>query len=191
MHMTTSEITGQPCSGKSTYIDKVLLSCKDPESSSDAIIQKIYFFFYGFIYLENSRIKTILKWSLKENASILFRLNIFRNAIAKFGVFNKKYLIKLKNNHNFFLDEGISHLPFLFLETDTRTVVEFIFNELQQVNVLFLKSPGSEKIKKRLKDRGHKRLQFLTISNFVDRNEEIEEILIPLYANSCKNFEVI
>ncbi len=191
MHMTTTEITGQPCSGKSTYIDKVLLSYKISESSTDTLIQKIYFFFYGFMYLENSRIKKILKWSLKENASILFRLNIFRNAIAKFAIFNKKYFLKLKNNHNFFLDEGISHLPFLFLETDTKLVVEFIFNELQQVNVLFLKSPGSEKIKKRLKDRGHKRLKFLTISNFIDRNEEIEEILLPLYTNSCKDFKVI
>tara|TARA_Y100000813_G_C24079351_1_gene312613 strand:- start:25 stop:594 length:570 start_codon:yes stop_codon:yes gene_type:complete len=189
--MTTTEITGQPCSGKSTYIDKVLLSYKISESSTDTLIQKIYFFFYGFMYLENSRIKKILKWSLKENASILFRLNIFRNAIAKFAIFNKKYFLKLKNNHNFFLDEGISHLPFLFLETDTKLVVEFIFNELQQVNVLFLKSPGSEKIKKRLKDRGHKRLKFLTISNFIDRNEEIEEILLPLYTNSCKDFKVI
>lgn len=186
--MTTIEITGQPCSGKSTYIDKVL---SDSESSSDTFKQKIYFFFYGVMYLETSRIKKILKWSLKENASIFFRLNIFRNAIAKFGMFNKKYLIKLKKNHNFLLDEGISHLPFLFLETDTKVVMEFIFNELQQVNVVFLKSPGSEEIKQRLEDRGHKRLQFLTLSNFVDRNEEIEEILIHSYANFCKDFKVI
>ncbi len=189
--MITIEITGQPCSGKSTYIDKVLSDYKDSAPTSDTLIQKIYFFFYGFMYLENSRIKKILKWSLKENASIFFRLNIFRNAIAKFGMFNKKYLIKLTKNQNFLLDEGISHLPFLFLETDTKVVVEFIFNELQQINVVFLKSPGSEEIKQRLKDRGHKRLQFLTISNFVDRNEEIEEMLMYSYANFCKDFEVI
>tara|TARA_Y100000768_G_scaffold358752_1_gene314775 strand:- start:385 stop:954 length:570 start_codon:yes stop_codon:yes gene_type:complete len=189
--MITIEITGQPCSGKSTYIDKILSSNKDYVSNSDTVIQKIYFFFYGFMYLETSRIKEILKWSLKENASLCFRLNIFRNAIAKFGMFKKKYLIKLKKDHNFFLDEGISHLPFLFLETDSKVIVEFIFNELQQVNVVFLKSPGLEVIKKRLQDRGHKRLKFLNISNFVDRNKEIEEILIPLYINSCKNFEII
>jgi len=189
--MNISEITGQPCSGKSTYISRLMLNNQDHGTTNVSFVQKFYFFFNGLIYLETFRIRRLLEWSLKEDASIFFKLNIFRNAVSKFGIFNKMHKINKKNIQNFILDESISHLPFLFLETDTSIVVEFILNELQQVNVVFLKSPGKEKIKERLQFRGHKRLRFLSTAYFVSRNDKIEEILIHLYTNICHDFKVI
>ena len=191
MSMNISEITGQPCSGKSTYISTIFLNNQDHETNNGGFIQKFYFFFNGVIYLETFRIRKLLEWSLKEDASIFFKLNIFRNAVSKFGMFNKRHVINKKKSRNFMLDESISHLPFLFLETDTNIVVEFMLNELQQVNVVFLKSPGKEKIKERLEFRGHKRLRFLPTAYFVSRNDEIEETLIHCYTNICQDFKVI
>lgn len=188
--MTIVEITGQPCAGKTSYISDTLLIYENTGSANGTLIKKIYFFLCGVQYLKTARIRQLLKWSLKENASIFFKLNIFRNAVTKFGMFNKRHDINLKNKQNFLLDEGISHLPFLFLETDTSKVVQFIFNELQQVDVVLLKSPGQGQIKERLTKRGHKRLQFLPLSNFADRNREIEEVLVHSYANFCHDFKV-
>ena len=191
MNMNTIEITGQPCSGKSTYVDKISPANKDFLTKSGIFIRKIYFFILGVIYLKSSRIKKLLKWSLKERAPVYFRLNIFRNAIIKFGMFKKNFESKSQINNNFILDEGISHLPFLFLETETTTLLEFIINELCRVNVIFLKSPGSDEIKARLQNRGHKRLQFISLTDFVDRNKEIEKVLIHSYSKLCLDFKVI
>lgn len=95
------------------------------------------------------------------------------------------------NNHeDILVDEGISHLPFLFLNSDTIKVVDFISNELQQTNVHYLNSPGSGLIEQRLTIRGHKRLNFLLLSAFVNRINEIEHNLLSEYPKLCKQFKV-
>jgi len=112
------------------------------------------------------------------------------NAVSKFGIF-----VDLKKNYSseqqaMIVDEGISHLPFLFQNTKSKDVLRICKTELKSVEVILLPSPGSSIIKDRLKSRGHKRLQYLNLDSFVRRNNDIERLLIDKYALMSKNFIV-
>jgi len=62
---------------------------------------------------------------------------------------------------------------------------------LSKINVKFLKSPGHDIIKERLILRGHKRLNFLPISFFTNRNKDIEDTLLRQYPNLCEDLKII
>ena len=149
----------------------------------------MFSFFAGIKYLGFQRTKVLLSWSLKENVSLFFRINIFCNAVLKFGIFQNLNKSTLESSPRCLVDEGLSHLPFLFLKTDTNQIVDFITDELRRVNVQFLKSPGYDAIQNRLVKRGHKRLKFLSVTYFTERNQEIEDILLNLYPNLCKELK--
>ena len=182
------ELTGQSCAGKTSFLSRKVLDGDGIELKAYKLgykSEKIITFFRGTIYLGLSKTVILLYWSFKEEANLLFRLNIFRNAVTKVGIFST--LIKKKSNTSSVLlvDEGLSHLPFLFLNTETPRVLSLISEELKNINVIFLKSPGFEVIKERLKIRGHKRLKFLSLNTFIRRNDEIEDILIKRYSDLC------
>lgn len=185
--MATIVITGQPCSGKSTYISNELKTHENTMSKNPSHDSRIYHFFSGIKYLGIFKAEQLLIWSFKEKATFTFKLNLFRSAVSKFGGLNNSS----SNVHRFLIDEGIAHLPFLFLKTNTEKVVDLIFDELKDANVILLKTPGLNTIHERLHKRGHKRLKFLSVSDFAKRNEEIEDILIRLYPGLCKEFKVI
>lgn len=180
------EITGQPCAGKSSFIAQEVKRFKDIHIHKQIFPKNILNFVTGIKYLGFQRIKVLFSWSLKENASFFFRINVFRNAVLKFGIFCNYNTSAKTDSNKSLVDEGLSHLPFLFLKTDTQQVVDFISNELKRVNVRFLKSPGIDVIHERLLSRGHKRLKFLSVTHFSERNKEIEDILLDLYPNMCK-----
>lgn len=189
--MNYVEITGQPCSGKTTFIAgnsgfdfKRQVLCQNS-------LSRILNFFRGVLYLGIGRLMILLAWSKKEEVSFLFRLNIFRNAVSKFGVF--KYLKdeKTDSKSTNVVDEGISHLPFLFQNTHSSLILDFISGELTNIGVIFLKSPGKEELIKRLKKRGHKRLRFLSVDEFVVTNNAIETYLIHRYPHNCRNFRTL
>ena len=187
--MSFIEITGQPCAGKSTILNK---------NSSDNVTRhiksrfprKIVYFFSGINFLGFQRLKVLFHWSLAENASFLFKLNIFLNSVSKFGIFYKFQKPAKDKDLSFLVDEGISHIPFLFLETDSKIVINFISNELKMINVYLLRSPEKDIIQSRLSTRGHKRLKFLLLSAFTSRTQEIEKVLLSQYPSSCKKFKV-
>ena len=54
--------------------------------------------------------------------------------------------------------------------------------------VWFIKSPGEYLLKERLLDRGHKRLKFVSISNFLKKNMIIENTIVKHYSNLCSEF---
>lgn len=180
------EITGQPCAGKSSFIAQEVKICKEVHIYEQTNLIKIFSFYAGIKHLGFQRTKVLLSWSLKENASFFFRINVFRNAVLKFGIFQNLNTSTLESSTRCLVDEGLSHLPFLFLNTDTQQVVDFISDELRRVNVQFLKSPGYDAIQNRLVSRGHKRLKFLSVTCFAERNQEIEDILFDLYPSLCK-----
>lgn len=187
--MSFIEITGQPCAGKSTILNKI---------SQDYVIRhiknrfpkKILYFFSGINFLGLQRLKILLGWSLAENASSLFKINIFFNCVSKFGIFHQHQKPAKYQDLKIVVDEGISHIPFLFLETDSKIVTNFISDELQMINVYILRSPEQDIIQARLLSRGHKRLQFIALSNFTDRIQEIEKVLLSQYPSLCKKFKV-
>ena len=184
--MTFIEITGQPCAGKSSFIAQEVMIGKEIHIYEQTHLIKMFSLFAGIKYLGFQRTKVLLSWSLKENASFFFRINVFRNAVLKFGIFQNLNTSTLEGSSRYLVDEGLSHLSFLFLNTDTQQVVDFISDELRRVNVQFLKSPGYDVIQDRLVSRDHKRLKFLSVTCFAERNQEIEDILLNLYPNLCK-----
>jgi broad-specificity NMP kinase len=187
--MSFIEITGQPCAGKSTILNKI---------SQDYVIRhiknrfpkKILYFLSGINFLGLQRLKILLGWSLAENASSLFKINIFFNCVSKFGIFHQHQKSTKYQDLKIVVDEGISHIPFLFLETDSKIVTNFISDELQMINVYILRSPEQDIIQARLLSRGHKRLQFIALSTFTDRIQEIEKVLLSQYPSLCKKFKV-
>ena len=188
--MNFIEITGQPCAGKSSFIAQEVMIGKEIHIYEQRYLIKMFSFFAGIKYLGFQRTKVLLSWSLKENASLFFRINVFRNAVLKFGISQNLNTSTLESLPRCLVDEGLSHLSFLFLNTDTQQVVDFISDELRRVNVQFLKSPGYDVIQNRLVSRGHKRLKFLSVAYFTERNQEIEDILLNLYPNLCEELKV-
>ena len=189
--MNYVEITGQPCSGKTTFIAGNSVFDFERQVLCQNSLSRILNFFRGVLYLGIGRLMILLAWSKKEEVSFLFRLNIFRNAVSKFGVF--KYLKdeKTDSKSTNVVDEGISHLPFLFQNTHSSLILDFISGELTNIGVIFLKSPGKEELIKRLKKRGHKRLRFLSVDEFVVTNNAIETYLIHRYPHNCRNFRTL
>jgi hypothetical protein len=173
------EVTGQPASGKSHYIKNLRNTDKKYNEISIQIIARLLYFYRGIRRLGMKRCMKLLAWSLKESCPNYYKLSIFFNAVSKFGrPFSND---NMSNDSILLVDEGISHIPFLFLNTDTKEVVKFLDKELSLINIHFLKSPNASVIKKRIISRGHKRLDFLPVDSFVKRNNEIEKILINSY----------
>tara|TARA_B100001287_G_scaffold62031_1_gene50134 strand:+ start:39795 stop:40376 length:582 start_codon:yes stop_codon:yes gene_type:complete len=185
------EITGQPCSGKSTFVSNCVANDEYGNLKIN-LFKKLIYFFKGIYSLGLKRSKILFIWSLAEEAPIIFRINIFRNAVTRFGIFYVLgSLISENSTKTIILDEGVSHLPFIFLKTDTKEVINFISNELKKINVFFISAPSSKIIKSRLIERGHKRLRFLSVNFFSERVFEIENILLSQYPSRCRNFEVL
>lgn len=186
--MELIEVTGQPCSGKTSFISKEALINSSITKYKHK--RKITNFFSGICYLGLSRLKVIFFWSLKEDVPFLFKLNIFRNTILKFGIFKKQYKFREHSSKKVYIDEGVSHLPFLFLKTDTQKVLSFISEELLKIKVIFFMSPSHLIIKERLINRGHKRLRHITLKSFIERNMEIEDIILQKYPELCSELKL-
>ena len=187
--MSFIEITGQPCAGKSTILKKISLNYFI-RHIKNRFPKKILYFFSGMHFLGLKRSKIIFSWSLAENVSFLFKINIFFNCVSKFGIFYRHQNYAKYQDLKIVVDEGISHIPFLFLETDSKIVINFISDELQMINVYILRSPEQDIIQTRLLSRGHKRLKFIALSAFMDRIQEIEKVLLSQYPSLCKKFKV-
>lgn len=182
------EISGQSCTGKTSFIKEHVKSDKNYILYERNTINLFFDFICGLKYLGIKRIKTIFLWSLKEDASLLFRLNIFRNSVTKFGIFLKLTNNKKSRKQTYLVDEGVSHIPFIFLNTSTDEVINFIAFELSSLNIKFLTCDQRNDIESRLSKRGHKRLMFLDKTDFVNRNFSIQSILIKIYPGLCKSF---
>ena len=189
--MKILEITGQPCCGKTSYLSEKTNIRLSEIVYEQNFLYKIFDFLVGLKYLGFIKCKRLLGWALKEKVPLLFQLNIFRNAISKFGVFKRLRKSNLTDFKTTVVDEGLSHLPFLFYQTDTREVVKLIEEELRCIQVLFLQSTSRREIKLRLKNRGHKRLAFFSIDEFIERNHKIELDLIQIYPSSCADLKFI
>lgn len=190
--MNWEEITGQPCAGKSSFLANY---AKDNQSSifknHKGLARKVFYFFLGIYFLGFQKLKVLFCWSSQEDGPYYFRLNIFINAVSRFGIFCFVSRSISEKRIRFLIDEGISHLPFLFLKTDTSLVINFISNDLKTVNVLYLRSPEFKVIQNRLLSRGHLRLKFLLASAFIQRVQEIENVMLSQYPKLCNKFKVL
>lgn len=194
------EITGIPGVGKSTIIEKL----KKEFSLNKKIVFDIKKYICKFEFLSNSlfffdlillcnffKLKKqdliiffeSLKKILDSKNSFFNKINILRNCYKKIVI----HRILQKNDSLFFVDEGISHLPFnLFVDGDsnfTQNELEvFMSNNVYNDFILIVDSDDSI-IKKRLENRGinnHRRLSTLTdkeIEHFLHHSRRIIELI--------------
>ena len=178
-----------PCSGKSYHI-KYIINNNQSLVFKQTYIKKFLSFIYGLQYLGIKRANVFLIWSFKEHVPFIYKINIFCNAVIKFGLYKILYCGYKEGQSSIFIDEGLSHLTFLFLKTETKLVINFVTEELKRVNVHFIKSPECSVIYSRLKSRGHKRLKYMSTRGFIKRNKEIEKCMLKLYPVICNKFDI-
>lgn len=197
------ECTGVPCVGKSTFLEFVHKSNPElvfsrcdliPGSLRKAIpvVGRLYaevkllvlYLFDGPLSFRNHW--DLLRASLNCNESFFFSLNIFRNVLLKFAV--DSYVHKRYRGEIVFIDEGISHLPFLFQNsTSDLRIVDGLyarFREIMASNLVLIMEAGDADIGNRLANRGHKRLKSrseIEIAEFMKSSfETLEQIKAAL-----------
>lgn len=176
------EITGVPAIGKSTVLNSI--KREDAEqfvndyiklSQWKKILFNIFLLLKSISTLKSNDISWLWKSSFSVNASFLFRINIFRNCLLKFSYHD--YLLNLNNTEVVFVDEGISHIPFLLQNQSNKKYVIREFykrfeSKLQTLNVVCI--DGEVDTFRRLKYRGHKRLIDASdkdIKDFINMNK--------------------
>ncbi|MBF4280817.1 hypothetical protein EAY27_27455, partial [Vibrio anguillarum] len=154
------EVTGPPCSGKSYYLKG------EAHLLSKNKLSKFYFFWVGGGTLSYSELILLIRLCSQEKVSFIFKLNIFYNALIKFGVFHKS----INNSNNNVVDEGISHLAFNFLEAKYTDLELLVKDRLPLVHVKIIVNIDDNILKERLLSRGHTRLRYYSIDNFLYKN---------------------
>tara|TARA_B100000963_G_scaffold344664_1_gene347746 strand:+ start:197 stop:775 length:579 start_codon:yes stop_codon:yes gene_type:complete len=179
------EISGQACCGKSYHVSRI--ENENNISFVNTYPKKIIYFFIGGFFLGLRKLLKLYSFSNREKVPYFFKINIFINAVSKFGL--KCVILKEKSLYNktITVDEGISHLPFLFLNTNSSEIIDFIKDFIESVEVHFIKSPGFNEILTRMDKRGHKRLNFISSYDFIKKNHEIELVLLDQYPKILKN----
>lgn len=204
--MNILELTGVPCSGKS-YILNVI----NESDNRSAIFSDHYLLEeLGFKY-ENTFIRIFFaeswlfvwgSWEagfrlcvcyffscLRLKLSLIRRINIYRNIMRKYGVSHFSQQRKYDDSW-LIVDEGISHIPYLFTGALNKRIEELFFKFPVGYNVTIVQLQGEPcTITERLSKRGHKRLQekSVTLSEFVKNNFACD-LLQKKALNSSSNF---
>lgn len=174
------EVTGVPCSGKTTYINKVypneevLLGGVPIEyNSAKRVFYSVFLIFYSLI---NGSLKLTQTWWLivkafEYNETLFAKMNALRNCMIKFG-----YMFFKKKNNPKLIDEGISHIPFILgLEgKDIDAFITLFRQHLKKIKILFIQTPTGKTLEDRIISRGHKRLRSAKdAQSFNDQNIRI------------------
>ena len=173
------EVTGMPGAGKSTIIEALARPCADPGpkrrvfsdtwSNGRSLWESIRFECRLWNELIRCRplsarqVQWLWRQSGRARVGVALRLNIFRNCLLKFA-----YRPVIENSipagdAPVYVDEGISHIPFLLQRLeDGCAVVEGFVREfgdgLRGVRVLFVDADPDD-VRSRLRARSHKRLR--------------------------------
>jgi hypothetical protein len=179
----TTEVTGAPGCGKTTFIQKrysdelVLLGGLPP--SYGASKRALYSFFFSVYAIVTGAINLgQVLWLVKKSATydetLFARINALRNSMTKFGY----GFFKAQAKATLVIDEGISHIPFILgLEKDEISEFIKLFHQhLEQRKIIFVEAPPQETLIKRINTRGHKRVRKANEAEaFVIRNCRIAE----------------
>jgi broad-specificity NMP kinase len=191
MEMQTVEITGAPCSGKTTFAQKQfqgdnLLLGAMPLSykSSKRFCCSFFLCFYSLLSgaLKVRQLLWLTQMALRYDESLISRTNAYRNALTKFG-----YRYFETNERLNIIDEGISHIPFIlglsYREIDN--FVKLFETHLKHIHILFVEAPPNKMLVKRLMKRGHKRVKTSEmVETFIRHNLKIANAYKEIL---CKN----
>jgi len=171
------EITGAPCSGKTTFIKRVypnedILLGGMPLSYGyvKRLLCSIFVSLYALLSKTISFKQTcwVLIKAANYDENLFSRINALRNSMAKFGYF----IFKPKNN-SILVDEGISHIPFILglKREDVDHFIMLFWHQLGKIRIIFIEASTNEKLKARIVTRGHKRVRAVKdAEDFVKKN---------------------
>ncbi|MEZ9980451.1 hypothetical protein AB4401_12085, partial [Vibrio cyclitrophicus] len=74
---------------------------------------------------------------------------------------------------------------------NTLDVINLLKPYLLSINVKYIKLNNDARLRHRLMVRGHARLKFINVDDFILLNRNVENTLLDVYPNACFNFEVI
>jgi dephospho-CoA kinase len=184
--MRIIEITGVAGAGKSYILDKLIEDryvVSDSELMNQYHIGGIYLFYLFLKETNNFKLlQTIFDIAKELNMSLFDRLNFIRNTVKKIG--KNRYLsnIEFIDNRVVVIDEGISHIYQNVVTTKTQNNLKILIllNQLISLidklpNRVIIVDAHSSTIIRRLKNRGHRRLNSVEereIEIFVEKSKK-------------------
>lgn len=192
------ELSGLPASGKSTYVKKENLTVQSSNRLWPAlhkcpkkiaiVLSEFHLFFIGFKVLSTRELFLFFKMSMREEVGPLFKVNIFRNTLRKFAVYN---LTCQDLDSDIYIDEGISHIPFNYFSSSFAEVFPIIEPYLKNISLTYISCNSDEELKKRLLYRGHSRLKFIKVDTLISNSRKVEAKMLEAYPVICKSFKVV
>jgi broad-specificity NMP kinase len=185
------EISGVPGSGKTTFINNIKKilpkgwSVFPIDSPSlpliGKLINKIKIIFYLFIFLLfeprfSYQIIIYISDALKNISETTYtKFYLFINILFKIG--HAYFINKFNNKNGIIIDEGLSHIPFNFLSynsnhinSDWIELMSFLKKLTKNINLVIINT-NKEEVKKRITNRGHKRLnKGIELNTFIEMN---------------------
>lgn len=164
---TMVELTGQPCSGKSFILKKIL---------KQRPIEKHYLNALDLLRLKNIKfreLRFLVTYSKRSKRRLIQKLRALISCITKL-LYSSKY------KYNFtIIDEGVSHIPYLLdlKGNDLNQFLEIFASHFEKTLVLYCVA-SQDNIRKRLIKRGHKRIKpddKNALNNFLSLNNEIDK----------------
>jgi hypothetical protein len=193
------EFSGVPASGKSTIIKRneyVAIKISQFFPFLERVPEPLLYFIedaillvIGYRFLSFKELFYYIGLSFNEDVSIFYKLNIIRNVLKKYAV----YSLSLNSSQDgaVYVDEGVSHIPFNFLNADIDKVVSVIRPHLKNISVKYIYLENDHFLRERLGLRGHARLKFESIDNFIKKNRKVETHLLSMYPVFCNTFEIL
>lgn len=199
--MNIIEITGSPCSGKSTLLESINILDKNisvrtvygnPYAKNNVFyfnFQKLFFCFWGF-YVTSNQLRTFLLGKIYTSEShFIHQLRLVLQTFLKFG--RQSYLSKKTSDKSILLDEGISHIPFnLFLtESEISEYLSLLPEEYKKIKVYCI-FESELLLCARLENRGHKRVanNEMAIKDFIKKNNTVYNLIRIQYKNFFENY---
>lgn len=188
------ELAGMPCSGKTSNLQNYSLIFK-AEIITSSLIQEelnisknlkiINFLIIDFIlvlrgikYIGKNKFFLLINTLKFSGWNYLRRLNVLRNTLKKFAIFE---LFSKYKDRNFIVDEGISQIIYNFATSKNNISNVFLIPYLTNSNLKVIHIICDNKeIQKRLLIRGHKMIRYYGLENFLFLNNQAKEILICL-----------
>ena len=181
------ELTGIPCSGKTTELMKIRSLVGGHVCDIDWIdsqlhisnfwklrplIREVFFFYSGLYALTIPKVVKLLLTLNLSGWSIVRKLNVFRNILRLFSL---NRLIARSSDEILILDEGLTHLHYIFATSDIKCPPDIlgIFPYIKP-QVIILDCP-LEVLKTRLLHRRHDMLKYYSIDDFVSLNLEAQQ----------------